>query len=97
MTGEHLFGYIEQVARDHARMLNTDVMAVRRAALGLSQQEAAARAGLTGRQRWHNIESGRNANVTLTTLARIAAALECDPRDLILSQSSSRRTRRSKR
>lgn len=64
-------------------MLDIAKMEERRRALGLSQEEAAVRAGLAGRQAWNNIVSGRKANVTLDTLNRIAHALEFDPRDLI--------------
>jgi transcriptional regulator with XRE-family HTH domain len=64
-------------------MLDIDGMESRRRALGLSQREAAVRAGLAGRQRWQNIVSGRNSNVTINTLTRIAKALNCDPRELI--------------
>ena len=73
-------------------MLDVEVMENRRVALGLSQHEAARRAGLTGRQRWHNIESGRNANVTVGTLDRIAKALDCDPRELIKVRAVRRRS-----
>lgn len=64
-------------------MLDTDKMESRRKSLGLSQEQAALRAGLNGRQSWQNIASGRKANVTMETLSKIAEALECDPRDLI--------------
>lgn len=64
-------------------MLDTKKIEARRQTLGLSQEEAASRAGLATRQQWHAIESGRNTNVTMETLGRIAQALECDPRDLI--------------
>ena len=64
-------------------MLDTQKMEDRRKLLGLSQEEAATRAGLATRQAWNNIASGRKSNVTLETLKKIAGALECDPRDLI--------------
>ncbi|HEV2293568.1 MAG TPA: helix-turn-helix transcriptional regulator [Tepidisphaeraceae bacterium] len=64
-------------------MLDTQKMEARRKSLRLSQEEAAARAGLAGRQAWNNIASGRKSNVTLDTLNKIAGALDCDPRDLI--------------
>jgi transcriptional regulator with XRE-family HTH domain len=56
--------------------------------LGLSQEDAAQKAGLAGRQVWQNITSGRKANVTLETLNKIAVALRCDPRDLLLVSKS---------
>lgn len=64
-------------------MLDREKMEECRKTLGLSQEEAAARAGLATRQAWNNIVSGRKANVTLDTLNRIAGALGCDPRELI--------------
>lgn len=47
-----------------------------RLAAGLSQEEAAARASI-GYKRWQEVESGR-VNMTIRTLARIAAALDVD-------------------
>lgn len=55
-------------------MLDTQKMEARRKSLRLSQEEAAARAGLAGRQAWNNIASGRKSNVTLDTLNKIAGA-----------------------
>lgn len=66
--------------------LDREKMRDRRKALGLNQTEAAEKAGMPGKaSAWSDIENGkgRRANVTLETLARIAAALECDARDLI--------------
>jgi transcriptional regulator with XRE-family HTH domain len=65
-------------------MLDIEKMERRRKALRLSQEEAAARAGLAGgRQAWNNIATGRKANVTMETLDKIAEALDCDSRHLI--------------
>nr|MBA2632940.1 helix-turn-helix transcriptional regulator [Chloroflexota bacterium] len=50
---------------------------------GLSQAEAAAAAGLAGRQRWYEIESGTKSNITIDTLNRVAAALGVKARDLL--------------
>ena len=50
---------------------------------GLSQDQAAAAAGLNDRQAWHRIESGANTNVKLETLERIAAALGVSAKSLI--------------
>jgi transcriptional regulator with XRE-family HTH domain len=69
-------------------MLNVQTMENRRRKLGLSQERAAARAGLAGRQAWNNIASGRKANVKMDTLNKIATALECDPRDLISASAT---------
>lgn len=64
-------------------MLDTKKMEARRKALGLSQEEAASRAGLATRQQWNNIVSGRRSNVTMETLDKIAEALNCNSRELI--------------
>lgn len=70
-------------------MLNTSEMETRRKGFGLSQEEAAARAGLAGgRQAWNNIATGRKRNVTLDTLSKIATALDCDPRDLLITPAT---------
>ena len=50
---------------------------------GLTQEEAATLAGLSGRQRWNDIESGRKANVTIETLEAVAKALGVKSRDLL--------------
>jgi transcriptional regulator with XRE-family HTH domain len=65
-----------------------------REALGLSQTEAAARAGLkAGKTQWSAIENGRTGGITLATLGKIAAALGCDPCDLILAPDGGPRRR----
>jgi DNA-binding XRE family transcriptional regulator len=51
--------------------------------LKLTQDEAAKRAGLPGRQRWNQIERGRETNLTIETLERVAAALGVKARDLL--------------
>jgi transcriptional regulator with XRE-family HTH domain len=42
--------------------------------LRLSMEDASAKAGLTGRQHWHQIESGRSDDVRISTLEKIARA-----------------------
>jgi DNA-binding Xre family transcriptional regulator len=64
-------------------MLNAEKMEQLRRKRGLSQAEAAKRAGLTGKQVWSDIVRGRRSNITMTTLDSIAAALECSAKDLI--------------
>jgi transcriptional regulator with XRE-family HTH domain len=49
---------------------------------GLSQTEAAEKAGMTV-SHWNDIESGRRSNVTIEKLATIAAALGVDARNLL--------------
>ena len=64
--------------------LDRERMRARRKELELNQADAAGRAGFSGgAPQWSDIESGRKPNVTMDTLAKIAAALECDARDLI--------------
>jgi transcriptional regulator with XRE-family HTH domain len=64
-------------------MLDVAKMKSLREKLGLSQEEAAKRAGLKGRQRWNDIESGRKAAITLTTLDQIAKALGVKAKELL--------------
>lgn len=64
-------------------MLDTKKIEARRKSLGLSQEEAASRAGLKSKQQWHAIESGRKPNVTMGTLDKIAEALMCESRELV--------------
>lgn len=77
--------------------LDRDKMRERRKALGLNQTEAAERAGFAGGATWwSDVENGRKSNVTLDTLAKIAAALECDARDLITPAAAEKKRRRGK-
>ena len=64
-------------------MLNTKKMREKRQALGLTQQEAAEKAGFGDRQRWSDIESGRRSNVTIETLEQIAKTLGVKACDLL--------------
>lgn len=54
-----------------------------REGLGLTQDQAAEKAGLGSRQRWNDIESGRKSGVTVETLERIAKALGVKAKDLL--------------
>ena len=54
-----------------------------REGMGLTQEEAATRAGFRGRQAWNNIESGRQATISLATLAKLAAVFGVDARELL--------------
>ncbi len=63
--------------------LDTKRIHALRESLGLSQEDAARKAGLPGRQRWSKIESGKVKNITLATLENIAAALGVKARDLL--------------
>jgi transcriptional regulator with XRE-family HTH domain len=64
-------------------MVDTSEIKRLRERKGLTQEEAAQKAGLPGRQRWNEIESGRKANVTVETLEKIAAALGVKAKDLL--------------
>jgi transcriptional regulator with XRE-family HTH domain len=66
-----------------AEHLDLPKLKERREKLGLTMQQAADAAGLESRQHWYMIESGRKANVTLETLAKLAEALRCKSRDLL--------------
>ena len=50
---------------------------------GWSQEEAARASGLSTRQRWNDIESGRKASITINTLEKIAEALGVSARELL--------------
>jgi DNA-binding XRE family transcriptional regulator len=63
--------------------LNTDKIRQLRERLKLTQEQAAARAGLPSRQKWNDIERGRQKNLTIETLERVAAALGVKARDLL--------------
>jgi DNA-binding Xre family transcriptional regulator len=63
-------------------MLDIAKIKSRREKLGITQTDAAAKAGMS-RQRWNDIESGRKTNIELETLDAIAKVLECKPKDLL--------------
>jgi transcriptional regulator with XRE-family HTH domain len=64
----------------------------RRNELDLTQQQVADRAGMTGgKAQVSDIETGRSGGVTLDTLARLAAALDCEPADLLISRKGKTR------
>jgi DNA-binding XRE family transcriptional regulator len=69
--------------RYNAAMLDIEKLRKLREKAGLSQEDAAKRAGLNSRQAWYNIESGLQANVTMTTLDSLAKALGVKARDLV--------------
>lgn len=51
--------------------------------LGWSQEEAAQRTGLGTRQAWNHIVTGRRADLRVSQLERIAAALGVKAKDLL--------------
>ncbi|MEM1012521.1 MAG: helix-turn-helix transcriptional regulator [Planctomycetota bacterium] len=69
--------------------LDLDKLKQLRADAGLTMAEAAERARLSGRQAWYAIESGRNADVRVSTLERIAAALGTTARELLIDDEAS--------
>jgi len=64
----------------------------RRIAAGLTQEEAASRASI-GYKRWQEIEGGR-VNLTIRTIARVAAALDADFWDIVRPHTPRRKPRR---
>ena len=63
--------------------LNTEKIEALRVKKGWTQEEAARAAGLSGRQHWNNIVSGKQSGITLATLEKIAQALGCRAKDLL--------------
>jgi len=63
-------------------MLDTAKMTSIREKAGLTQRDAAALAGMKSQQ-YNDIESGRKANVSVETLAKIAAALNVQPGEIL--------------
>lgn len=56
----------------------------RRESLGLTMEQAATAAGFkSGRQFWYLLESGQRPDVPLSTVAKVAAALKCRPKDIL--------------
>jgi transcriptional regulator with XRE-family HTH domain len=64
-------------------MLDNQRVKDRREKLSLTMEAAAEAAGMSGRQQWYMIESGRRDDITLSTLDRIANALKCKAKDLL--------------
>lgn len=67
--------------RKHVLDLFGSRILLRRKALGMTQEELEKRMRLS-RASITNIEAGRQ-NITLLTLCRLAAALECTPAELV--------------
>jgi len=67
----------------------------RRLALKLTMQEAADRAGFSGRQQWSNIEAGQRSRISADTLQAVAIALACRMDDL-MAPDPTRRVRKEK-
>jgi transcriptional regulator with XRE-family HTH domain len=71
------------LAKYLSRMLDLDRMEALREKLGISMEEAARRAQLSGgRKQWWNIVRG-TGDVRLSTLERVAAALGVKAKDLL--------------
>jgi transcriptional regulator with XRE-family HTH domain len=64
-------------------MLDLEKLKALRAKAGLTQEQAAKKAGIGGRQSWSNIESGYKANVTLEVLGKLAQALGVNAWELL--------------
>lgn len=63
--------------------LNVERIRTLREKKKLTQEQAAELAGMKGRQAWYNVESGREKNLTLERLEKVAAVLGCKAQDLI--------------
>jgi transcriptional regulator with XRE-family HTH domain len=55
--------------------VNTSRIRELREKRGLTQQEAAEKSGLKTKQAWNNIEKGRQTNMTVETLEKVAKGL----------------------
>jgi transcriptional regulator with XRE-family HTH domain len=64
-------------------ILDTAKIRTLREGRGLSQEEAATLAGLSGRARWSEVESGRLTNITMETLEKMAKALGVKAKELL--------------
>jgi transcriptional regulator with XRE-family HTH domain len=64
-------------------MIDIEKIKALREKLGLSQAEAAEKAGMNGRQDWSAIETGRRPGITVATLEKIASALGVRAKDLL--------------
>lgn len=89
----------EDMSNSPKTILNHEEIKRRREAIKIegkpmTQEQAAGRAGFKSRQHWNEIEQGRSPSVTLTTLAKIAGAIECEPRDLLVKPAKKNPKRR---
>jgi transcriptional regulator with XRE-family HTH domain len=64
-------------------MLDTDKISRLRARLKLTQADAAKAAGFQTGQAWSEIERGKQPNIGLETLEKIAKALKVKPKELL--------------
>jgi transcriptional regulator with XRE-family HTH domain len=64
-------------------MLDLKKLKSLREKLNLTLEEAAKRAGFTNRQQWYLIESGRRADVRLSTLDNLGKALGLKAKELL--------------
>lgn len=63
--------------------LDIEKMRSVRERMKLTQEVAAQAAGMSGRQQWNDVESGRKGNVSIATLEAIAKALKISPKSLL--------------
>jgi transcriptional regulator with XRE-family HTH domain len=76
------FARLNRRARLFYMLLNHTEIRKRREKLGLSQSQAAERAGML-RPNWARIELGNQSNPKLSTLGKVAKALRCKVASLI--------------
>ena len=63
-------------------MLDGSKLRKAREAAGLTQEQAASRAGLSGKVVWYQLESGRR-QPSMETLGNLAKAVKVKPKDLL--------------
>lgn len=63
--------------------LNTAMIEERREALDLTMERAAEAVGMSSRQDWYRMESGRRETVSLATLVAVSRLLRCKVDDLL--------------
>lgn len=68
---------------DNRAMLDAAKIKRLRELRGMTQDEAARGAGMSGRSQWNDVESGRRQDVRLSTLEAIARALKVAPSSLL--------------
>lgn len=64
-------------------MLDIEKIRRLREKLGMTQEEAAKKAGMASRQEWNHVEKGRRPKLQIDILERIAMALGVKDKDLL--------------
>jgi transcriptional regulator with XRE-family HTH domain len=77
-------------------IINAGRIKERRDELGLSQEEAARRAGFNSKSHWSNVELGYRKKVSVSTLYKIALALSLRMDDLVQVSESAAKASKSR-